>query len=162
MGIHPYTQSQSATAMQYGRYKISGGIHIIIFLFLHKNICCGYSLEGPRQGAFNEYHNICFNGEIKKNSSNFLLKKKIKKASIFSPQNKNLTTTYKNYRNAQKNIHIFTVKCKNLVVFSLVIRNINSTYVWAVTFPSMVCVSYCLLQANLTLNKLITLQPTIL
>ena len=25
------------------------------FLFLHKNICCGYSLEVPRQGASNEY-----------------------------------------------------------------------------------------------------------
>ena len=24
------------------------GIHIIFFLFLHKNICCGYSLEAPR------------------------------------------------------------------------------------------------------------------
>ena len=22
------------------------------FLFLHKNICCGYSLEAPRQGHF--------------------------------------------------------------------------------------------------------------
>ena len=26
-----------------------------IFLFLHENICCGYSLEAPRQGASNEY-----------------------------------------------------------------------------------------------------------
>ena len=24
------------------------GIHIIFFLFLHENICCGYSLEVPR------------------------------------------------------------------------------------------------------------------
>ena len=24
------------------------GIHIIFFLFLHENICCGYSLEAPR------------------------------------------------------------------------------------------------------------------
>ena len=23
-------------------------IHKIFFLFLHKNICCGYSLEGPQ------------------------------------------------------------------------------------------------------------------
>ena len=27
----------------------------IIFLFLRKNICCGYSLEVPRWGASNEY-----------------------------------------------------------------------------------------------------------
>ena len=26
-----------------------------ILLFLHKNICCGYSLESPRQGDSNEY-----------------------------------------------------------------------------------------------------------
>ena len=39
---------------------------LISFLFLHENICCGYSLEAPRQGAFNEYHNICFHGEIRK------------------------------------------------------------------------------------------------
>ena len=31
------------------------GIHIIFFLFLHENICCGYSLEAPRLGASNEY-----------------------------------------------------------------------------------------------------------
>ena len=29
------------------------GIHIIFFLFLHKNICCGYTLEAPRQGTSN-------------------------------------------------------------------------------------------------------------
>ena len=26
-----------------------------IFLFLQENICCGYSLEVPQQGASNEY-----------------------------------------------------------------------------------------------------------
>ena len=39
---------------------------LISFLFLHENICCGYSLEAPRRGASNEYHNICFRGEIRK------------------------------------------------------------------------------------------------
>ena len=29
--------------------QIRGGIHIIFFLFLHENICCGYSLEAPRR-----------------------------------------------------------------------------------------------------------------
>ena len=27
---------------------IRGSIHIIFFSFLHKNICCGYSLEAPQ------------------------------------------------------------------------------------------------------------------
>ena len=30
------------------------------FLFLHKNIRCGYSLEAPQRGASNEYHNTGF------------------------------------------------------------------------------------------------------
>ena len=34
------------------------------FLFLHENICCGYSLEVLLCGA--EYHNICLHGEIRK------------------------------------------------------------------------------------------------
>ena len=34
--------------------------------FSKKNICCGYSLEGPHWGPSNEYHNICFHGEIRK------------------------------------------------------------------------------------------------
>ena len=38
----------------------------IFFLFLHENICCGYSLETPHSGALDEYHNICFCGEIRK------------------------------------------------------------------------------------------------
>ena len=37
-----------------------------IILFLHKNICCGYSIEAPRRGASNEYHNICFYAELGK------------------------------------------------------------------------------------------------
>ena len=43
----------------------------IFFLFLYENICCGYTLEAPQQGAFNEYHNICFCGEIRKNINIF-------------------------------------------------------------------------------------------
>ena len=39
---------------------------LISIIFFHKNICCGYSLEMPRRGASNEYHNICFLGEIRK------------------------------------------------------------------------------------------------
>ena len=39
----------------------------IIFLIFYENICCRYSLEAPRRGASNEYHNICFRGKIRKN-----------------------------------------------------------------------------------------------
>ena len=28
---------------------------LIVLLFLHENICCGYLLEAPRGGASNEY-----------------------------------------------------------------------------------------------------------
>ena len=38
---------------------------LIFFLFLHKNICCGYSLKVPRPRLMST-HNICFRGEIKK------------------------------------------------------------------------------------------------
>ena len=36
------------------------------FLFLHENICCGYSLEVPWWGTSKSTHNICFCGEIRK------------------------------------------------------------------------------------------------
>ena len=35
-----------------------------IFLFLHENICCGYSITAPRQGASNEYPQHTFSREI--------------------------------------------------------------------------------------------------
>ena len=43
----------------------------MVFLFLHPNICCGYSLEKKQLG---QYHNICFHGEIRKKQ--FLVGKK--------------------------------------------------------------------------------------
>ena len=36
------------------------GVHNIIFLFLLKNIDCGYSLEPPRRGGSNEYPQSMF------------------------------------------------------------------------------------------------------
>ena len=39
------------------------------FLISKENICYGYSLEVPRRGTSNEYHNICFPGEIRNNST---------------------------------------------------------------------------------------------
>ena len=40
---------------------------MIFFLFLHENICCGYSLEAPRRGASNEYPQHMFSWRNKKN-----------------------------------------------------------------------------------------------
>ena len=45
------------------------------FLFLHKNICCGYSLEVPWQGTFNEYPQHMFLWRSKKTSTLFGWKK---------------------------------------------------------------------------------------
>ena len=39
---------------------------LIFFLFLHENICCGYSLEAPRGGASNEYPQHMFSWRIRK------------------------------------------------------------------------------------------------
>ena len=33
---------------------------LIFFLFLHENICCGYSLEVPQRGTYNEYQQHVF------------------------------------------------------------------------------------------------------
>ena len=35
-------------------------------LFLHKNLCCGCSLEWPCQGDSNEHHNIGFYEDLTK------------------------------------------------------------------------------------------------
>ena len=40
---------------------------LISFLFLHENICCGYSLEAPWRGASNEYPQHMFSWRNKKN-----------------------------------------------------------------------------------------------
>ena len=37
----------------------------LFFLFLHKNICCGYSLEAPGEALLMSTHNICFCAEIR-------------------------------------------------------------------------------------------------
>ena len=39
---------------------------IDIFLFLRRTICCGYSLEAPRQSASNEYQQHMFSWRNKK------------------------------------------------------------------------------------------------
>ena len=33
---------------------------LIFFYISAQNIDCGYSLEPPQRGGYNEYHNLCF------------------------------------------------------------------------------------------------------
>ena len=46
--------------------------YTLVFLFLLKNIDCGYSLEPPRRGGSNEYPQSMFGAEIWKKYLNFL------------------------------------------------------------------------------------------
>ena len=48
---------------------------MIFFLFLHENICCGYSLEAPRRGASNDHPQHMFSWRNKKDISIFRTKK---------------------------------------------------------------------------------------
>ena len=42
------------------------GVCIIFLISAKKNINCGYSLETPRRGGSNEYHNLCFEQKYEK------------------------------------------------------------------------------------------------
>ena len=44
----------------------------IIFLILLNNIDCGYSLEPPRRGGSNVYHNLCFEQKYEKYESFYM------------------------------------------------------------------------------------------
>ena len=44
-----------------GQNYIGMFLWCMVFIFLHRNICCDYSLEAPQRGTFNvSTHNICF------------------------------------------------------------------------------------------------------
>ena len=48
-------------------FSFSSQKKYFILLFLHKNICYGYSLDAPQQGAFNEHKQHMFLQWNKKN-----------------------------------------------------------------------------------------------
>ena len=50
-------------------------IHKLFFLFLHENLCCGYSLKVPGEFFLMSTRNIGFHGEIRKISILSILKK---------------------------------------------------------------------------------------
>ena len=59
LGVHCFPTAVLAVPRLKLRRSIWGYFRDF-FLFLHKNICCGYSLEATRQGASNKYpqHNV--------------------------------------------------------------------------------------------------------
>ena len=62
--VYSKVKGQSATAFDTALFSIK--IVSIFFLFLDKNICCGYSLEAPHRGASNEYPQHMFSLRNKK------------------------------------------------------------------------------------------------
>ena len=66
-------------------YVFGYSLEVSRSLFLHENVYCGYSLEGPRRGPSNEYpqHTCMFSWRNKKSMNTFWLKKK-KKSPILS------------------------------------------------------------------------------
>ena len=63
------------------------GINSIFFLFLHENICCGYSLEVPQRGSSNLSQKHMFLRRNNKNVRIFWLKPKTPDIFFISPQN---------------------------------------------------------------------------
>ena len=56
------------TALDKMLFSIQNGPKVLIFLlFLHENICCGYSLEAPQWGTSNEYSQHIFSWRNKQN-----------------------------------------------------------------------------------------------
>ena len=59
--LSKYTENFTTKNNEKFQIKISDIFHISA-----QNIDCGYSLEPPRRGGSNEYHNLCLWAEIRK------------------------------------------------------------------------------------------------
>ena len=46
--------------------------YTLFFLFLLKNIDCGYALDPPRRDGSNEYHNLCFEQKYEEIQNSFI------------------------------------------------------------------------------------------
>ena len=75
-----------------------GGIRQISFLFLHGNICCGYSLEALQRGASNDYPQHMFSCRNKKNIHTFWLQKCLILGNEFHHVKKGLWTLWGQWR----------------------------------------------------------------
>ena len=67
----------------YNKTGVYRGIHYF-YLFLLKNIDCGYSLEPPHRGGSNEYPQSMFWAEIWKNIRIFIWKLSVLDGEIFN------------------------------------------------------------------------------
>ena len=74
----------------------------LFFLFIHKNICCGYSLEAPRRGASNEYPQHVFLWGIQENYPGIIIKYACLMGPLNRPEGPSLRPRLEYYKN--KNI----------------------------------------------------------
>ena len=87
--IYPSIQTDRSISLDKRVYP-----HIFL-ISLQKHMLWG-SLEAPLRGASNEHHNICFQGEIRKNISTFWLKKSALSGALRSVQTEK--TKIRHYR----------------------------------------------------------------
>ena len=59
IGSRRVIKEENSRWLQIKRFNPTKTAHIF-FLFLNKNISCGYSMEAPRQGASNKYSQHVF------------------------------------------------------------------------------------------------------
>ena len=80
-------------------YIVNWGLqgYTLLFLFLHKNIDCGYSLEPPRRGGSNEYPKLTL----------YVLPAEIRKISEFLSENFHFLVVK---FSAYLNMHVFVMK----------------------------------------------------
>ena len=64
--LRRHTYSNTLKVYYQKKRKFSDKKNSDIFQISAQNIDCGYSLEPPRRGGSNEYHNLCFSAEITK------------------------------------------------------------------------------------------------
>ena len=68
MMLHYENLPMQYTEIFFSPVKIENfiGFLKIFFLIFAQNIDCGYTLEPPRRGGSNKYHNLCFGAKIRK------------------------------------------------------------------------------------------------
>ena len=59
---HAYSNKLKISPPKTEKFQIKT---LIFFPVSAQNIDCGYSLEPPRRGGSNEYHNLCLGAEIR-------------------------------------------------------------------------------------------------
>ena len=95
-GIEPATPGHKADALPLSHcaglaeavLTSTDNLYFWAEIFLLENIDCGYSLEPPRRGGSNEYHNLCFlRGGSNEYPRSMFLSRNMKNIRIFYPKN---------------------------------------------------------------------------